>query len=191
MDIHQSVTEKIIAMLEKCTQLNSPRWTVNGGHGIPVNAKTAEPYRGINILVLWSEMAEKGYARSQWLTYNQAAHLGGQVRKGEKSVACVYYKTVSKESSDQNDANAEMYFLAKPFWLFNIAQIDNLPQDIVTANEERKFDAIDDAEKILKQSGAQIFYGFDSAFYAIQKDLICLPQRALYIRRKLLRNCPS
>jgi hypothetical protein len=31
-----------------------------------------------------------GYSSDRWLTYKQAADTGGQVRKGEKSVACVF-----------------------------------------------------------------------------------------------------
>jgi len=30
------------------------------------------------------------YASNQWLTYKQASAMGAQVRKGEKSVMCVY-----------------------------------------------------------------------------------------------------
>jgi hypothetical protein len=46
------------------------------------------------VLLLWAEMAEKSYASSQWWTYKQAADIGANIRKGEKSVMCVYYRTV-------------------------------------------------------------------------------------------------
>src|SRR5450830_1578055 len=129
MDINQIITDKIIAILERGTTHQGKRWTGTTGHGIPTNAKTGEQYRGINVLVLWAEMADHAYASSQWLTYNQAAELGAQVRKGEKSVLCCYYKTIEKKC-DQDDGEAERYFMAKPFWLFNVAQVDNLPADM-------------------------------------------------------------
>jgi antirestriction protein ArdC len=184
MDIHQTVTAKIIAMLEKNRLSSSPRWSANSGNGMPINAKTGEAYRGINVLILWSEMAEKGYANSQWLTYNHAASLGGQVRKGEKSVACVYYKTVAKECREDPE-DAETYFLAKPFWLFNVAQIDHLPEGLFVASAEREFNAIASAEGIIARTNAQICYGFDSAFYSPLKDQICLPQRERFASEEI------
>lgn len=39
--------------------------------------------RGINVLILWSEAAERGYTSPNWMTYRQAQALGGHVRKGE------------------------------------------------------------------------------------------------------------
>lgn len=34
----------------------------------------------------------RGYTSARWLTYRQAAEMGGQVRKGEKSVTCVFFQ---------------------------------------------------------------------------------------------------
>lgn len=175
MDIHQTVTEKIIALLERGTASAGPRWTGGKAMGLPTNAKTGEAYHGINVLLLWSEMADKTYSSSQWLTYKQAADLGGQVRKGEKSVMCVYYQTVQKKEL-QADDEAESYFLAKPFWLFNVAQVDGLPADL-DASAAQPFNASQIAEQLLIKTQAQIDYGFDSAYYAMVQDRICMPMR--------------
>jgi len=176
MDIRQSVTDKIIALLERGTTKTGPRWTGSKASGLPVNAKSGDAYHGINILLLWAEMAEKSYASSQWLTFKQAADLGGQVRKGEKSVMCVYYQTVMKKD-DQPDEEGDSYFLAKPFWLFNIAQVDGLPADLTAPVAVNQFNASQEAEQILIKSQAQIAYGFDSAYYAALQDKICMPTR--------------
>ncbi len=175
MDIRQTITDKIISLLERGTKPGAPRWTGSTATGLPINAKTGEAYRGINVLVLWCEMADKAYASSQWLTYNQAAALGGQVRKGEKSVTCVYYQTVQKKAEQENEADS--YFMAKPFWLFNMAQIDGLPADLIARPTPKEFNLHQEAEQILIRSGAQIQYGHDSAFYAPGKDQICMPDR--------------
>ena len=111
MDIRQIITDKIINLLERGTAKTGPRWTGGTATGMPTNAKTGEAYHGINVLVLWAEMADKSYASSQWLTFKQAADMGGHVRKGEKSVLCVYYQTVQKDEGDEERS----YFLAKPF----------------------------------------------------------------------------
>jgi antirestriction protein ArdC len=178
MDIRKTITDKIINMLEAGTTATGPRWTGSSAAGIPTNARTGEQYHGINVLVLWAEMSEKSYAASKWLTYNQAAQLGAQVRKGEKSVMCVYYSKVSKSEESKSDDEQDSYFLAKPFWLFNVAQIDNLPADLTagpTALES--FDPHLAAEQLLSDTGAQISYGFDSAYYSPAQDKICLPAR--------------
>ncbi len=176
MDIRQTITDKIITLLERGTTTAGPRWTGGKATGLPTNAKTGEAYRGINVLLLWTEMAEKSYSSSKWLTYKQAADLGGQVRKAEKSVMCVYYQTVQKKDA-QHEEECDGYFLAKPFWLFNFAQIDGLPVDQVAPTAVKDFDANHEAEQVLIKTHAQIDYGFDSAYYTSLQDKICMPQR--------------
>lgn len=180
MDINQIITDKIISLLERGTIKTGARWTGGKSTGLPVNAKTGEPYHGINVLVLWAEMADKCYASSQWLTYKQAVDLGANVRKGEKSVLCVYYRTVGKHDASKAEDEQESYFLAKPFWLFNIAQIDGLPADLAIATQatpSREFHSHHEAEQILVNSKASIHYGFDSAYYSPSSDKIFLPTR--------------
>jgi len=176
MDIRQTITDKIIALLERGTASTGPRWTGGRATSLPTNARTGEAYHGINVLLLWAEMAEKTYSSSQWLTYKQAADMGGKVRKGEKSVMCVYYQTVQKRD-DQPNEESESYFLAKAFWLFNLAQIDGLPADLVAPAAVKDFDASQEAEQVLINTHAQIDYGFDSAYYATLQDKICMPPR--------------
>jgi len=180
MDIHQIITDKIINILERGTVKAGARWSGSKATGLPVNAKTGEPYHGINVLILWAEMAEKSYASSQWLTYKQAADVGANIRKGEKSVMCVYYKTVGKYDESKPEDEQESYFMAKPFWLFNVSQIDGLPSDLQDADTVvtgGTFAPHFEAEQILRNSGANINFGFDSAFYSPNTDKICLPGR--------------
>lgn len=176
MDIRQIITDKIIALLERGTSSRGPRWTGGKASGLPINAKTGEAYHGINVLLLWAEMAEKTYSSSHWLTYKQAADMGGQVRKGEKSLMCVYYQTVQKQD-DQQDGEGESYFLVKPFWVFNVAQVDGLPADLTAPAAVKDFNASQEAEQILTKTKAQFDYGFDSAYYSTLQDKICMPQR--------------
>ena len=180
MDIHQIITDKIINLLERGTVKTGARWTGSNQAGIPTNAKSGERYHGINVLVLWAEQAEKSYASNLWLTYKQADEMGAQVRKGEKSVMCAYYKTVGKHDESKPDDEQDTYFMAKPFWLFNVAQIDGLPSGLVdgdTVVTDRTFSPHFEAEQILRNCGADINYGFDSAFYSPGVDKICLPVR--------------
>lgn len=180
MDINQIITDKIINLLERGTVKTGARWTGSRATGLPVNAKSGEQYHGINVLVLWAEMADKSYASSQWLTFKQAADMGAKVRKGEKSVMCVYYRTVGKHDEAKAEDEQETYFMAKPFWLFNVAQIDGLPADLVgmaNATPAKSFNPHQDAEQLLVNSQASINYGFDTAYYSPSADKICLPAR--------------
>jgi antirestriction protein ArdC len=180
MDINQIITDKIINLLERGTVKTGARWTGSKATGLPVNAKSGEQYHGINVLVLWAEIADRSYASSQWLTFKQAADMGANVRKGEKSVMCVYYKTVDKRDEAKAEDEQESYFLAKPFWLFNVAQIDGLLADMTDAANsvtEKCFNPHQEAEQLLINSQASINYGFDSAYYSPSTDKICLPAR--------------
>lgn len=175
MCIRQTITDKIIGILEIGVFKGGPRWTQSAGQGLPRNAKTQEPYRGVNVLLLWAEAAERGYSSSNWLTYKQAKTMGGNVRKGEKSVMCVFFDRVRKETED--DQEEIFYPMAKPFWLFNVAQIDGLPESWTAPTAMEEFVPVLAAERVLANSGATIRHGFDGAFYVPSRDEICLPNR--------------
>jgi hypothetical protein len=85
--LYQEITDKIIAELEAgCVPWVQP-WgssCINATLGLPKNAATGRKYSGINILILWSAVAERGFTGQRWLTFRQALALGGNVRKGEK-----------------------------------------------------------------------------------------------------------
>ncbi len=184
MDIRQTITDKIIAMLEKGGNEARRRWTKAAHNGFPRNGATGKSYQGVNVLILWDEAIERGYASNVWLTYKQAESMGAQVRKGEKAVMCAYFEMVARKggeaSQDEGDGGEKpgFYPMCKPFWLFNVAQIDGLPEALTQTEEKApEFNPIEEAEKVLAASGAQINHGYDGAFYAPSKDQICMPAR--------------
>lgn len=182
MDIRQVITDKIIAMLEKGGNEARARWTKAAKSGFPSNGKTGDTYRGVNVLILWDAAIEQCYASNVWMTYKQAESMGAQVRKGEKGVMCAYFEMVKgKGKQEESQAEGEegkggFFPMCKPFWLFNVAQIDGLPE-ATTTTTDNTFSPIEDAEKLLAASGATINHGFDSAFFAPSKDQIGLPDR--------------
>lgn len=179
MDIRQTITDKIISIMEAGATTTGPRWIRCADGGLPRNAHTNAAYHGINVLLLWAEAAERHYASNLWLTYKQAETMGAQVRKGAKSVTCVYYSKIQNKVEDQQDdqEDGKSFMMCKPFWLFNVAQIDGLPSDLITPSMTTEFNPIMEAEQILTGSGAEIHHGFDGAFYVPSKDQICLPNR--------------
>ena len=78
--------------------------------------------------MLWASAIEKGYNCPLWLTYKQAAELGGQVRKGEKGSLVVYANTFTKTGTDEQGAEVETEIpFMKGYTVFNAEQIDGLP----------------------------------------------------------------
>ena len=182
LDIRQSITDRIIAMLEKGGNEARTRWTKAAKGGFPSNGKSGDAYRGVNVLILWDEAIERGYTSNVWMTYRQAEGMGANVRKGEKAVMCAFFEMVkSKKGEDagqDEDGKGGFFPMCKPFWVFNVAQIENLPEAMTKpAEQAATFDPIEAAEKLLSASGAVINHGFDGAFYAPSKDQICLPTR--------------
>src|SRR3546814_10982673 len=53
-------------------------------------SSTERRYSGINVLILWGAVIERGFTGQSWLTFRQALGLGGNVRKGERGTTVVY-----------------------------------------------------------------------------------------------------
>lgn len=185
MDIRQEITNKIIAMLEQGGNVAQKRWISAANSGFPSNGKTGASYRGVNVLLLWWAALESDYTTNIWMTYKQAADMGAQVRKGEKGTMCAYFEMLKKKSDKKAgaDESEEFFPMCKPFWLFNIAQIDGLPETLTAPaipDDMPVFNPIEAAEKVLTNSGANIRHGYDSAFYAPSQDQVCLPNREMF-----------
>ena len=85
-NIYREITDKIIAELERGIVPWVQPWSSSKQLcplGLPVNGLTRRNYSGINILLLWSALEEKGFASPYWLTFKQCIAMGGSVRKGE------------------------------------------------------------------------------------------------------------
>jgi len=179
MDIKQTITNSIIDMLEQGSLENRPLWNQALATGLPRNGTTGLTYSGVNILILWNCAVQKSYSSNVWLTYKQAAELGGHVRAGEKSVMCVYFDMV-KAKDQRADDEESFYPMCKPFWLFNVAQIDQLPPALYSVPRPDSFHPIDEAEQVLANSNAAIHHGYEKACYVPVKDQIFLPYREAF-----------
>lgn len=188
-DIRQTITNRIISIMEKGTQEWRKTWTTAARTGVPTNASTGQQYRGINVLILWAEAQEQGYKSGKWLTYRQAAALGGQVRKGEKATACVYFEMIAKNGKEittqptiQDDDQPGFFPMIKSFCVFNVDQIDNLPTSVTAqkAPEDKAFDPIPAAEIFIKNVGADIRHGGDRAAFSPSGNYIVMPQKEVF-----------
>jgi antirestriction protein ArdC len=84
-DVYSRITDRIIADLEQGVRPWLKPWSAEHAEGRITRPlrNNGVPYKGINVLMLWSAAAAKGYSAPLWLTFKQARELGGSVRAGE------------------------------------------------------------------------------------------------------------
>ena len=182
-DVKQVITDRIVALMERGTEAWQKTWKVAAAAGMPCNASTGAPYRGVNILILWAQCQEAGFRSNRWMTYKQAQAVGAQVRKGEKSVTCVYFEMMKRKEPQEGEA--EFFPMAKAFNLFNLDQIDNLPEDLKEPTETDMtpppFSHDELAEQFIEATGARIEHHGNRAFYRPSTDTIVLPEPEAFI----------
>jgi antirestriction protein ArdC len=125
--IYQTVTERIISSLKTGVipwekPWKSPRYA---GGPFPRNFYTGKPYRGINVLLLWSSQ----YSSPFWLTFKQTQALKGSVRKGEHGTPIVFYKQLPEHATKDEETTSKderVPFVLCHYTVFNVEQCDGL-----------------------------------------------------------------
>ena len=141
---YEAVTARIIESLKAGIIPWAKPWKGNGSNNpFPRNFRTGAPYRGANVLILWSSSFSSPY----WLTYKQAQQLGGNVRKGEKGTPIIFWKIGKRDPKDTKPTEAEgkdekdrKSFFCREYTVFNVEQCDGLkvPEAIATLPEVRQ-----------------------------------------------------
>jgi antirestriction protein ArdC len=178
-DIHQHITDQIIAALERGVAEFKLPWHRAAGNVIrPTNVASKKPYRGVNILTLWASADARGFETGLWGTYRQWAEAGAQVRKGEKAAYIVFYKEFLVAGEDDEDTEKRLFARATP--VFSAEQVEGyaLPSVDTTPNV---VEPIVHAEAFVAQTGAQIVHGGSRAFYRPATDHIQMPPREAFI----------
>ena len=148
--------------------------------GLPKNAATGRCYSGVNVLLLWGAVIERGYPSHAWLTFRQALALGGSVRKGERGTTVVFADRFTPQDERERarrdgDDPRGIHFL-KRFTVFNIQQCDGLPGEIgapvPSVSEELMLPQVVD---FIRASCADLRTGGDRAYYDPRADLIRVP----------------
>lgn len=176
MHIYETITNRIIESLESGRIPWRRQWTVsakNGGGPMPYNFTNGKRYRGINVMSLLCS----GYSSNGWGTYKQAQAKGYQVRKGERSTPVVWWSFPDRN----NPAEKDRAPFAKFYSVFNLEQMDGVPQELpLDAVEE--FSPIETAETIANAymesaSHPALGYGGSDAYFSPSKDLVQMPPR--------------
>ena len=181
-DLYSKVTADIVRHLEAGVRPWHQPWTnqkhAAGGISRPLRFN-GQPYHGINVVILWLTAFEKGFSAPLWLTFNQAHELGGYVKKGEKSATVVYANTFEKSETDAatgEEITAKIPYL-KSYCVFNVDQTEGLPAHYYARIEGPKTAAERhaQAEAFFTNTGFDVRYGGDRAYYRSSGDHIQLP----------------
>ncbi len=187
-DTYQRVTDAIALHLAQGVRPWIKPWTVSVSNAVRPLRHDGTPYRGINVLILWSEAAAHGYASSTWMTYRQATVLGGQVRKGERGTTVVYANIIDKTTqtdhvADTDDTVATRIPVLRAYTVFNVDQIDGLsgvvkpvlmPGHSIPAR-------IEHADAFVAGTGATIVHRGNRACYIPSVDRIEMPPYGLFV----------
>ena len=180
-DVYSRITDKIIADLEQGVRPWLKPWNAEHAAGRITRPlrHNGTPYKGINIVMLWSASTAKGYACPLWLTFKQALELGGNVKKGESGETVVYADRITRtEANDKGEEiKREIPFL-KGYTVFNAEQCDGLPAAYyakATPPAETPMQRIDAADRFFAATGADIRHGGTRAYYAPGPDYIQMP----------------
>ncbi len=178
MDIYEKVTQTVVRLLERGVKPWTQPWSAGPGGGMPLR-HNGQGYRGINVLILWTQGQEAGYAAPYWMTYKQAQLLGGQVRKGERSTQVVYYGTAVKEAdAEQVEDGKKLFRFIRTFNVFNAEQIDGLPQRFYAERSASGPVAgrIPELDAFVRKTRAEVRHGGSRAFYRVSDDFIQMPE---------------
>ena len=200
VSLYDEVTAQIVAELEEGRFPWARPWDAAAfAPGLPRNAASRRSYSGINILILWSEAARRGFGAQGWLTFRQAQEVGGQVRKGEKGTTIFYAARFTPKGGEgggevgpapapegrggAGEGDRSIPFL-KRFTVFNVAQVDGLPErctapDPILLPRE----TIPVAEALLAASGADIRIGGNEAHYSPSGDFVALPPQQAFFEQ--------
>jgi antirestriction protein ArdC len=135
--LYQEITDKIIAELQAGRVQPWGTVAAKAPLTMPKNAATHRQYSGINVLIPWGAVIERGFSIQNWLTFRQALGLGGNVRKGEHGTTVVYADRFVPDEErrraerDGDEPNAIPFL--KRFTVFNTDQCENLPRELTSA----------------------------------------------------------
>ena len=177
-DIASRFSNQILAMLDSGVRPWAQPWqNADSARILRPLRSNGTPYGGINTLMLWMSANAHGFTNPSWMTYRQAAALGGHVMKGEHGTPIVYASTLTRpEQKDGETVERKIPFM-RGYKVFNVQQIEELPNRFYDPPADRLApdERIANADEFFASTGADIHHGGNKAFYALRDDYIRMP----------------
>jgi antirestriction protein ArdC len=128
---------------------------------------------------------EHGFPVQDWLTFRQALSLGGNVRNGEHGTTVVYADRFipddEKKRAQETGEEAQAIPFLSRFTVFNLAQCEGLPENLVVAASPPEPGLIEPkVEALIKASGIDFRIGGSRAFYMPAQDYVQVPPPQAY-----------
>ncbi|WP_429912196.1 ArdC family protein [Glycocaulis sp.] len=187
-NLYSEITDRIIAELEAERVPWVQPWGMAAAKAplaMPKNAATGRHYSGINVLLLWGAVIERGFSGQSWLTFRQALSLGGNFRKGERGTTVVYANRFVPEDEKRHAAetgeDAQAIPFLKRFTVFNTDQCEGLPEDVATSAPPIPEGLIEPTvEALIEATGIDFRVGGNRAFYVPAHDYVQVPPPQAY-----------
>jgi antirestriction protein ArdC len=179
-DVYTRVTDAIIAELEKGVRPWLKPWNAEHAAGRitrPLRCN-GQPYKGVNVLMLWLAAEAQGFSAPIWMTFNQAKDLGAHVKAGSKGSLVVYADRITKSDTGEDGEETERdIFFMKGYTVFNVEQVEGLPAHFYAAAAPQldPVARIESADLFFANTGADIRHGGNRAYYGTQDDYVQMP----------------
>jgi antirestriction protein ArdC len=178
-EFYSQITEKMICALETGTAPWTRPWKVTGD-GLPVNALTGKPYRGVNALNLSWHALSKGVPDMRYATFKQAVEAGWKVREGSKGIPILKLVPVEKKEKEKREEessdNPGDLLVPKVYFVFGAPDLEGIP---ALEEKPKPADWSGQAETIRTRLstalGVPVGHGGGRAFYARADDRIQMP----------------
>lgn len=170
--VYDVITEHIITSLEAGTVPWRKPWK-SGAAGTPRNFVTGHCYRGINLFMT----ALQSYARQEWLTFKQISKIPmAKIKEGERATPILFWMTKTIDDPKAPKGKRTI-FSARYYRVWNVEQVEGLPEPEETKEPERVVNPIDEAEKVIVgyKSPPSVSHGHGFACYIPAADEIKLP----------------
>lgn len=179
-DLHQTITDRLIAAIEADPGTPQMPWRKSGAPlWMPENALSRKPYNGINVVNLWVAAEARGFSSPIWATYKQWAEIGAQVVKGARSELVIFYKEFEVEASPDDADDDGKRRVARASFVFNAAEVDGFtPPD--ARDPLGPIERIETADRFIRATQAVIAHGGDRAYYRPSTDTIQMPDEHLF-----------
>ncbi len=172
--IYETLTNQIIAELEAGAIPWTQPWKNQRRGGVmPLNAATGRPYSGVNIPILWHAAGANGYPSHEWMTFKQAIEKKTNVKKGSKGTMVVFTKRIPRNDDDEHPTIS----MLKTFHVFNVEQIEGLPETLSPAPTVAPIDAV---ERFVVATKADIRPGGSKACYVPSFDFVAMPPKEAF-----------
>ncbi len=167
---YERITERIVALLEQGTVPWHKPWKAKTDW--PRNFVSHKQYRGINVFLLHA----MSYESPCWLTLRQANQLGGIIRKGEKACPVIFWK--QRKIEDKESGEEKNIPLLRIYYVFNVAQCDNLKASPTSADGMEPTAATKPAEIVANMPQRPVIkHDMTKAFYSPHDDTVGMPAK--------------